>query len=83
METYTEFIKLEKVALGGIEGKILDKQVEQICEEFKEQYRVFQEKNYDTTDFTDPVRKLLYILFLFNCFSINRFSLAKFHSIGN
>ncbi|GAB1599188.1 dynein beta chain, ciliary [Argonauta hians] len=50
METSIEFMKLEKVELGGIKGKILSKQVIQISDEFKEQYKVFQDKTYDTLD---------------------------------
>lgn len=50
METSIEFLKLEKIELGGIRGKILSRQVMQINEEFKEQYKVFQEKTTDTLD---------------------------------
>lgn len=55
METSIEFLKLEKIELGGIRGKILSRQVMQINEEFKEQYKVFQEKTTDTLDSNNQV----------------------------
>ncbi|XP_052825334.1 dynein beta chain, ciliary isoform X1 [Octopus bimaculoides] len=53
LETFTEFNKLEKIVIGGLNGKSLTKQVEDIFTEFKIEYKVFQDKNYDTSDWND------------------------------
>lgn len=50
METAQEFYKLEKIELGGIQGKQLSNQVLDIFNEFNEQYKVFSEKSYDCLD---------------------------------
>ncbi|XP_033732158.1 dynein beta chain, ciliary-like [Pecten maximus] len=50
METALEFMKLEKIELGGIKGKMLSQQVVQLFEEFNAQYKVFTEKSYDCLD---------------------------------
>ncbi|KAK3091630.1 hypothetical protein FSP39_021358 [Pinctada imbricata] len=50
METALEFIKLEKIELGGIKGKMLSQQVVQLFEEFNEQFKVFTTKDYDSLD---------------------------------
>jgi dynein heavy chain len=36
METALEFLKLEKIELGGIKGKLLSQQVVKLFEEFKQ-----------------------------------------------
>lgn len=56
METALEFMKLEKVELGGIKGKLLSQQVVQLHEEFQEQYGVFTNKTYDCLDPGSNVR---------------------------
>ena len=55
METALEFMKLEKVELGGIKGKVLSQQVVNIFEEFHAQYKVFTDSTYDCLDPNDPV----------------------------
>ncbi|KAL8567548.1 hypothetical protein ACOMHN_054362 [Nucella lapillus] len=50
METALEFMKLEKVELGGVQGKTLSAQVIGIFEEFQECYKVFAEGTYDSLD---------------------------------
>ena len=50
METALEFMKLEKIELGGIKGKMLSQQVVQLFEEFNEQFKVFTTKDYDSLD---------------------------------
>lgn len=55
MATATEFMKLEKIELGGIKGKRLSALVVQIFEEFNELYKVFTEKSYDSLDPQDNV----------------------------
>lgn len=58
METALEFMKLEKVELGGIKGKVLSQQVVNIFEEFQNHYKVFTEASYDCLDPNDPVSDL-------------------------
>lgn len=60
METALEFMKLEKVELGGIKGKLLSQQVVQLHEEFQEQYGVFTNKTYDCLDPGSNVRTHLF-----------------------
>ncbi|BFZ02963.1 hypothetical protein BsWGS_06002 [Bradybaena similaris] len=50
METALEFYKLEKIELGGIQGKQLSAQVLGVHAEFCEQYKVFSERTYDCLD---------------------------------
>ena len=55
MESCIEFMKLEKVELGGIKGKVLSQQVVNIFEEFQTHYKVFTDATYDPLDPSDPV----------------------------
>lgn len=55
METALEFMKLEKIELGGIQGKTLSAQVIAVFEDFQEQYKVFAEGKYDCLDPAQPV----------------------------
>ncbi|GFN78401.1 dynein heavy chain 9, axonemal, partial [Plakobranchus ocellatus] len=50
METALEFYKLEKIELGGIQGKQLSDRVANIFTEFNEQYKIFSERSYDCLD---------------------------------
>ena len=50
METALEFMKLEKIELGGIQGKSLSAQVISVFEEFQEHYKVFSEGTFDCLD---------------------------------
>ena len=54
-ETTIEFMKLEKIELGGIKGKMLSAQVVQIFDEFNELFKVFAESSYDPMDICDDV----------------------------
>ncbi|WAR03796.1 DYHC-like protein [Mya arenaria] len=54
MESALEFMKLEKVELGGIKGKVLSQQVVNIFEEFHAHYKVFTDATYDCLDPNDP-----------------------------
>ncbi|XP_037350847.1 dynein axonemal heavy chain 17 isoform X1 [Talpa occidentalis] len=49
-KTAIEFLKLEKIELGGVKGNILGSQVAQIYEEVFELVRVFAECKYDPLD---------------------------------
>ena len=51
--TANQFLKLEKVEIGGIRGKVLTQGVQKIHEHFKEYYSVFGGRSYDSTDPTD------------------------------
>ena len=51
--TANQFLKLEKVEIGGIRGKVLTQGVQKIHDQFKENYSVFGSRNYDSTDPTD------------------------------
>ena len=65
METALEFIKLEKIELGGIKGKVLSQQVVNIFEEFQARYKVFTDSNYDCLDPNDPVSgNFIYVKFI-------------------
>ncbi|XP_013396327.1 dynein beta chain, ciliary isoform X2 [Lingula anatina] len=52
-ETALEFMKLEKIELGGIKGRSLSAQVVQIFDEFNELYKMFSERAYDALDPVD------------------------------
>ena len=54
METALEFLKLEKIELGGIKGKLLSQQVVKLFEEFNEVYGTFTTRNYDPLDPGNP-----------------------------
>ena len=45
--TAQQFLKLEKVEMGGIRGKALSTRIIAVHDEFKEQYQVFSNRTYD------------------------------------
>ena len=51
--TAQQFLKLEKVEMGGIRGKALSCRITNVHEEFKELYSVFSNRTYDSLDPTD------------------------------
>ena len=51
--TANQFLKLEKVEIGGLRGKVLTQGVGRIHDQFKEYYSVFGNRTYDSTDPTD------------------------------
>ena len=53
MQTAQQFLKLEKVEIGGIRGKALSSSINHVHEEFKELYGVFSNRTYDSLDPTD------------------------------
>ena len=55
METYQEFVKLEKVEVGGVAGKPLSAMVQEIYTDFLENYKVFSEGKFDCLDTSDSV----------------------------
>ena len=48
--TAQQFLKLEKVEIGGIHGKALCNRITFVHEEFKELYAVFSNRTYDSLD---------------------------------
>ena len=48
--TAQQFLKLEKVEMGGIRGKALSTRIIVVHEEFKELYQVFSNRTYDSLD---------------------------------
>ena len=49
-KTADQFLKLEKVEMGGIRGKDLSSRIFRIYEEFKEQFTYFSNRTYDPLD---------------------------------
>ena len=49
-KTADQFLKLEKVEIGGIRGKDLSSRIFHIYEEFKEQFTYFSNRTYDPLD---------------------------------
>ena len=56
-------MKLEKIELGGIKGKVLSQQVVDIFEQFQAQYKVFTEATYDCLNPNDPVSHIIDLLY--------------------
>ena len=48
--TASDFMRLEKVEIGGVKGKALSSHVIKIFEEFKEEFEKFGNKKYDPLD---------------------------------
>ena len=48
-------MKLEKIEFGGIKGRMLSALIEQIFEEFQNQYKVFTDSSYNCLDLADEV----------------------------
>ncbi|KAG8432457.1 hypothetical protein GDO86_016919 [Hymenochirus boettgeri] len=48
-----DFLKLEKVEIGGLRGKILSEEIHTMCEESTESWRILQESKHDPLDYTD------------------------------
>uniref|UniRef100_A0A8C2XCX4 Dynein heavy chain tail domain-containing protein n=1 Tax=Cyclopterus lumpus TaxID=8103 RepID=A0A8C2XCX4_CYCLU len=51
--TALDFLKLEKVELGGSRGKVLSEMVFSMSEEFHDRWRALRESKYDSLDYTD------------------------------
>ena len=48
--TALEFIKLEKIEIGGIQGKLLSTQLQEIFAQFQAAFQLFSTKTYDCLD---------------------------------
>ncbi len=53
--TAVDFLKLEKLEIGGVRGRALSQQVQLLHQEFVETYRIFTEKPYDCLDLNNKV----------------------------
>ncbi|KAF7661524.1 hypothetical protein LDENG_00258930 [Lucifuga dentata] len=62
--TALDFLKLEKVELGGSRGKILSEMVFNMNEEFHDRWRVLREGKYDPLDYTNDDFVTHYKLFM-------------------
>lgn len=49
-DTVLEFLKLEKIELGGLKGRVLSAKVTAVSHEFNEHFTMFASKSYDVLD---------------------------------
>ena len=64
VETTIEFNRLEKIEIGGMKGKALSKQVENLFVEFTEFVTIFQNITYNCLDIKEPVSTHLTLQFI-------------------
>lgn len=53
--TAVDLLKLEKLEIGGVRGRALSQQVQQLHQEFTDTYKFFTEKPYDCLDVNNMV----------------------------
>uniref|UniRef100_A0A8D2LWB2 AAA+ ATPase domain-containing protein n=1 Tax=Varanus komodoensis TaxID=61221 RepID=A0A8D2LWB2_VARKO len=53
--TAVDFLMLEKIEIGGPKGKILNKEIHCMNEEFNESWKTLQESKYDPLDYNNQV----------------------------
>uniref|UniRef100_A0A3Q3KPD6 Dynein heavy chain tail domain-containing protein n=1 Tax=Monopterus albus TaxID=43700 RepID=A0A3Q3KPD6_MONAL len=79
--TTLDFLKLEKVELGGSRGKILSEVVFSMNEEFQDRWRALRESKYDPLDCTNNVRSSEVVaVFLISPIIINMPQTTVIHS---
>ena len=71
-KTADQFLKLEKVEIGGIRGKDLSSRIFRIYEEFKEQFTYFSNRTYDPLDPKDKSFVVDYDKFKNKTFELDR-----------
>ncbi|XP_052121253.1 dynein beta chain, ciliary-like isoform X2 [Frankliniella occidentalis] len=49
-DTVLEFLKLEKLELGGLKGRVLSTKITAVSQEFNEHFTMFASKSYDVLD---------------------------------
>lgn len=59
--TAVDLLKLEKLEIGGVRGRALSQQVQQLQQEFTDTYKFFTEKPYDCLDVNNMVRMIMII----------------------
>lgn len=69
--TALDFLKLEKIELGGSRGKVLSEMVFSMSEEFHDRWRTIRESKYDPLDYTNNVR-LWQLPLMSHCFVIKK-----------
>uniref|UniRef100_A0A671Z165 Dynein axonemal heavy chain 11 n=1 Tax=Sparus aurata TaxID=8175 RepID=A0A671Z165_SPAAU len=79
--TALDFLKLEKVELGGSRGKVLSEMVFSMSEEFHDRWRALRESKYDPLDYTNDVRhsEIVAVLLISHCCVINKPQRAVIH----
>ena len=70
--TAQQFLKLEKVEIGGIRGKALTTSIKKVSDEFKDLYGVFTSRTYDSLDPQDEGFLKDYEKFNSRIFSLDR-----------
>ena len=71
-DTAQQFLKLEKVEIGGIRGKALTTSINKVHEEFNDLYSVFAMRTYDSLDPQDNGFLKDYEKFKSNTFALDR-----------
>ena len=51
-----DFLKLERIELGGSRGKILSELIYSMNDQFHDSWRILRESKYDPLDYTKEVR---------------------------
>jgi dynein heavy chain len=62
-DTVLEFMKLEKIEIGGLKGRLLSSRVVAVFAEFSEHLTMFGSKTYDALDPEDPAFEMDYVEF--------------------
>ena len=75
--TAIQFLKLEKVEIGGIRGKALTTNIGKVYEEFKDLYGVFSNRTYDGLDPHDRGFLKDYEKFNNKIFSLRKFDFCN------
>lgn len=57
-----DFLKLERVELGGSRGKILTEMVYRMNDEFHDSWRILRESKYDPLDYSNEVLYCAHVL---------------------
>lgn len=72
-----DFLKLERIELGGSRGKILSDMVYSMNDEFLDRWRTLRESKYDPLDYNTKVLQYLHI------YTLPRFYLTKIFYFWN
>lgn len=71
-DTVLEFMKLERVEIGGLKGRALSSRIITVSREFNDHFTVFATKTYDVLDPEDPSFLLDYEAFQSNIQDLDR-----------
>ena len=66
-----EFLKLEKMELSGVNGKMLSMSVGGVYEAFQQHFKIFTENNYDNLDPTNHVCLTITLSFCYFTAQVN------------